>query len=119
MTKDSGCGCGCSSDEKTEEAKGCCGSHEHAQQEECGCGHDHGLPEMTLEMEDGSEIASQVLGIFECNDAEYIALLPEGSEDVYLYRYSEEDEDIVLGQIETDEEYALVGEEFMRLINED
>lgn len=113
MSKD--CGCNCSNEEEKDE-KGCCGEHDH---EGCGCGHDHGLPMMTLEMENGEEVAAQVLGVFPSGDLEYIALLPEDSEDVYIYRYSEEGEEVVLGQIESDEEYERVGEVFMELIQAD
>ena len=44
---------------------------------DCGCGHDHehedGYQTITLTLEDDSEMVCIVLGIFECEDQEYIA----------------------------------------------
>ena len=51
---------------------------------------------VTLTLDDDSEIECVVLNIFSAGDREYIALLPmEGAEseegEVYLYRYSEDE----------------------------
>ena len=71
---------------------------------DCGCGHDHdhehedGYQTITLTLEDDSEMVCIVLGIFECEDQEYIALLPEDEEDgedVFIYKYKEINEEEV------------------------
>ncbi|MDR0357804.1 MAG: DUF1292 domain-containing protein [Clostridiales Family XIII bacterium] len=64
---------------------------------------------VTLEYDDGTVVESEVMGIFEAGDKEYIALIPDdGSDDVYIYGYkeSEEDEDdFELIDIEDDAEF--------------
>ncbi|WP_069997520.1 DUF1292 domain-containing protein [Cellulosilyticum sp. I15G10I2] len=89
--------CGCTNDEN-----GC----------DCnGEGHEDAVIYVTFEDED-REVACDVLGIFEVDDIEYIALAPQDEEDVLIYRYSEEGDDIKLDEIETDEEYDKVAAEF-------
>lgn len=68
-----------------------------------------------LTLENGDELACHVLGIFDVEDKEYIALLPNGEEDVFLYSYEESDEGPVLTQIETDEEYNKISNAFLGL----
>lgn len=89
----------------------------------CGCGHDHdgngccgeehedAVIYVTFEDED-KEVACDVLGIFEVDDVEYIALAPQDEEDILIYRYSEEGDDIKLDEIDSDEEYDKVAAEF-------
>ncbi len=78
---------------------------------------------ITLTLEDDSEIQCEVLAIFPAGDKQYIALLPEGSDDVegevYLYGYKElEDNQIELVNIEDDEEYEIVADAFDELLDE-
>jgi uncharacterized protein YrzB (UPF0473 family) len=85
----------------------------------CGCGcdhdHDHEMQTITLKTEEGEDLTCLVIGTFEVDEKAYIALLPEGEEDVFIYGYSEEGDEVQLDRIETDEEYARVGEVFMQL----
>lgn len=105
----------------------CCGNHDHDHEEGCCGNHDHNrehegmeVPTMVLTMDDDSELECYVLGIFEAEAKEYIALLPIGEEDVYLYRYTEEgDDEVVLDIIEDDAEYDRVSEVFMKLSEEE
>jgi hypothetical protein len=64
---------------------------------------------ITLEYDDGVVMETEVLGIFEAEGKEYVALIPEdGSDDVYIYGYreSEENEDeFELVDIDDDEEF--------------
>ena len=69
--------------------------------------------EVTLELDDGTSLKCDVIGIFPGpDDREYIAVTPqewEGDDDavVYLYRFWEnpdDEDDIRLDDIETDEE---------------
>ncbi|HIT86655.1 MAG TPA: DUF1292 domain-containing protein, partial [Candidatus Coprocola pullicola] len=70
----------------------------------CGCGHEHGeemeLETMYLTLDDDTEIECGILGVFEVESKEYIALLPKEEEEVYLYQYKEEGEEISLEVIE-------------------
>ncbi|MHC5100168.1 DUF1292 domain-containing protein, partial [Peptoniphilus genitalis] len=87
---------------------------------DCGCGHDHehedGYQTITLTLEDDSEMVCIVLGIFECGDQEYIALLPEDEEDgedVFIYKYKEiNEEEVELDTIESEEEFEKVSKTF-------
>lgn len=104
-------GCGCSHEEN-----GCGCSNEDTKG--CGCSHDHEEEEpviyVTFEDED-REVACDVLGIFEVDDIEYIALAPKDEEEVLIYRYSEDGEDIQLDEIQDDAEYEKVSQEFDEL----
>ena len=75
---------------------------------------------ITLEFDDGTEMECEIMGVFEVDGSDYIALLPDdGSDDVYLYGYEETaDEEFELRDIEDDEEFARVDAEFSRLIDE-
>ncbi len=79
--------------------------------------------QMHLETDDGQELVCDVLEIFPLNikgvDKQYIALLPQGYEDVLLYDYSENGDEPILALIEDDDEFALVSEEFMKLVEQE
>ena len=89
---------------------------------------------VTLTLDDDTTLECIVINIFQAGDKEYIALLPmegEAAEDgeVYLYRYSEdEDGQPNLESIEDDEEFEIVSDasdemldsaEFDELVSED
>ena len=73
---------------------------------------------VTLSLDDGTECECAIIRIFPAGENDYIALLPlEGEaaeqEEVYLYRYVENDgREPSLLNIESDEEYELVSEAF-------
>ena len=47
---------------------------------------------ITLQFDDSEDIECEILGIFDFEEKEYIALLPQdGSDDVYIYEYNEDD----------------------------
>lgn len=108
-----------------EKKQGCgCEGHEHVGNHECGCGghcneneaHDHEESQIIyLTLDDEQEIACKVLTIFEVEDKEYISLLPENSEDVYIYKYKETEEAPKLEQIESDDEFNKVSQAFYDL----
>ncbi len=86
----------------------------------CDCGCEQDTNKMTLVLDDDSELVCDVLGIFDVDDKEYIALLPENDEEVLVYRYVEsEDEEFELVNIESDEEYEKVSDTFFDLFYED
>lgn len=72
---------------------------------------------ITLEFEDGTEVECEIMGIFDVEDKEYIALLPDdGTDDVYLYGYKEiSDEEFELVDIEDDDEFEKVSAVFNEL----
>lgn len=76
---------------------------------------------ITLEYEDGTSERCEVLGIFDCNDKEYVVLVPDSDDDsVYLYEYQEHDDGTFsLADIADDEEFAAVEATYEELMEED
>ncbi|MBQ1908121.1 MAG: DUF1292 domain-containing protein [Firmicutes bacterium] len=76
---------------------------------------------ITLQFDDDTEVEAEIMGTFDVDGKEYIALLPDdGSDDVFLYGYKEVgDDEFELVDIEDDEEFKKVAEEFDRLTDED
>lgn len=73
---------------------------------------------ITLEFDDGIEEECEIMGVFEANGKEYIALIPDnGSEDIYIYGYKEVGEDeYELVDIENDEESEIASAEFDKIM---
>ena len=73
---------------------------------------------ITLEFDDGAEIECEIMGVFDYDGEEYIALLPnDGTDDVYIYGYKEVGEDeFELVDIEDDAEFEKVVAEFDALM---
>lgn len=120
------CGCGNNHEHKHDHECGCGHDHEHKHDHECGCGHDHEAEEfdtMVLTLDDNSEMECFVIGSFEFENKEYIALLPTNEEDgdeVFLYEYEEVNEkEIDLKVIEDDQEFEKVSEKFEELFLEE
>lgn len=75
---------------------------------------------LNITLEDGEELPSEVIGIFEVEGEEYIALLPEDDDRVLIYKYKElSDEDIDLQNIEDDEEFERVTNAFWEIFGDD
>ena len=73
---------------------------------------------LTLEFDDGVSFECGVMGTFELNEKEYIALEAlDDSDDVYLYEYVPTDDDFELVDI-PEEDFDLVSAEFERLMDE-
>jgi hypothetical protein len=72
---------------------------------------------ITLEFDDGTVIECEIMGVFDCEGKEYIALIPDdGSDDVYIYGYREiSDDEFELIDIEDDDEFEKVIDEFEQL----
>ncbi|ONI44311.1 hypothetical protein AN641_07655 [Candidatus Epulonipiscioides gigas] len=82
------------------------------------------MPVIYLTFEDSEEeVACDVIGIFPVNELNYIAVVPQGEDEdeVLIYRYNESEngQDISLDDIEDDEEYERVSEEFYDIFFED
>ena len=82
--------------------------------------------QVTLSLDDGSEVECAILTICELEEQNYIALLPldeDGNEneegEVFIYRYFEDEEgNPSLENIEDDEEYEAVADRFDELLDE-
>lgn len=76
---------------------------------------------ITLEFEDGQEVECEIMGIFECEGKEYIALIPDdGSDDVYIYGYKEiSEEEFELVDIIDDDEFEKAVAEFDKITAEE
>lgn len=106
------CNCDCDQDH----------SHDHDCGDDCGCGHDHGAyPDViTLTLENDEEVECAVLGIFDVEEQEYIALLPDDSEDVFIYIYNEDAEgNVSLENIESQEAFDKVSAVFLEIIEDE
>ena len=79
---------------------------------------------VTLELEDGTEVETQVITIFEVEEQDYIVLIPEDQVEeeegeVYIYRYFEdEDGEPGLDNIETQKEFDMVSEIFDQIVED-
>ncbi len=95
---------------------------------ECGCncgGEDFPSIFITFEGDETEEeVECDVVGIFEVKNKEYIALTPkvegetavdEEGPELMLFRYEEKGDEIELSDIESDEEYDAVVDEFNNL----
>ena len=82
--------------------------------------------QVTLSLDDGSEVECPIHTILELEEQNYIALLPldeDGNEneegEVFIYRYFEDEEgNPSLENIEDDEEYEAVADRFDELLDE-
>ena len=73
---------------------------------------------ITLEFDDGMEVECEIMGVFDYNGKEYIALIPDdGTDDVYIYGYKEVgDDEFELIDIEDDGEFEAVVAEFDKIM---
>lgn len=98
----------------------CNHEHHHHGDHECGCNHEHAHDTITLTLDNDETLECVVIGIFDVDDREYIALLPNDEENVLLYRYAEaENDEVDLANIEDDDEFELVSKTFLSLIEEE
>ncbi len=112
-TMESGCGCGHNHEHDHSHDHGGCGCGD-----DCGCGgHDHTPDVITLTLDNDEEVECAVLGIFEVESQDYIALLPDGSDDVFIYIYLEDAEgNVSLENIESQEKFDEVSAVFLEII---
>ena len=76
---------------------------------------------ITLEFDDNTAVDCYIIGVFEANGKEYIALQPDdGTDDVYIYGYRDNDDDTFeLIEIDDDAEFSSAVEEFDLLMSQD
>lgn len=88
----------------------------------CGCGHDHDEEEMEtimLTLDDDTELECGIIGVFEVEGKEYIALLPLEDETVLIYAYKENGDEIELDTIDDDTLFEKVSNAFNELCGDD
>mgnify|MGYP002773246822 FL=1 len=75
---------------------------------------------ITLEFDEGEEVECEIMGVFDFNGKEYIALIPDdGTDDVYIYGYKEVGEDeFEIVDIDNDAEFEAVAAEFDKIMDE-
>ena len=76
--------------------------------------------QITLTLEDGTDLVCDVISVFPVNDKNYIALLPSNDDpdaEIFLYRFIENGEEIELENIEDDEEFEMVSDAFDELLD--
>ena len=96
-----------------------CG-HDHSH--DCACGHDHGeeQPTVTLTLEDDTEMECAILGTFDVDNNEYIALVPVDSDEALIYKFAEhENGKIELSSIEDDAEFQKASDAFYEVFAEE
>ncbi len=74
-----------------------------------------------IEFEDGETVLCEPYFLFEFEGKEYVAMIPvdEESEDVYLFEYRDlNDEEFEFFDIESEEVYGRVVDEFNRIMEE-
>lgn len=91
--------------------------HDHT--EECDCGCNEEMETIFLTLEDDTEMECGILGVFEVDEKEYIALLPLEDETVLIYEYKEDGEEIELGLIEQDDVFEKVSNAFYNLYEDE
>ena len=76
---------------------------------------------ITLEFDDGVEVQCEIMGVFDFEGKEYIALTPDdGSDDVFIYGYREVgDDEFELVDILDDNEFDRVVAEFDKIVAEE
>ena len=76
--------------------------------------------QITLTLEDGTDLVCDVISVFPVQDKDYIALLPSNDDpdaEIFLYRFIENGEEIELENIEDDEEFDMVSDAFDELLD--
>ena len=75
---------------------------------------------ITLEFDDGVEVECEIMGVFDYDGKEYIALIPnDDTDDVYIYGYKEiGDDEFELVDIEDDDDFEKVVAEFDKIMEE-
>ena len=81
----------------------------------CNCNDELDHDQVTITLEDDTEIVCDIIAVFPCKEKEYIALLPQDAgEDgeVFLYEFIQNGDDIELETIDDDAEFEAVSDAF-------
>ena len=74
---------------------------------------------MFLTLDDDTEVECGIIGVFDVDGKEYIALLPINDETVLIYEYKEVGDEVELGLIEDDEEFEKISNAFYDLYEDE
>ena len=84
----------------------------------CDCGGE--METVTLTLEDGSLLECNILGTYDVEENEYIALAPVDGDEALIYKFVQDDEgNVTLSMIEDDDEFQRVSVAFYELFGED
>ncbi|MDR1066171.1 MAG: DUF1292 domain-containing protein [Clostridiales bacterium] len=100
--------------------------------ESCGCGgdefDDEEVETITLLDDDGEEREFGVIGAFDAEGKEYLAVYPLDSEDIdeddeeieiTFYRFTQDNDEITVSPIDDEEEYQIASEAFFEFYGDD
>lgn len=81
---------------------------------------DEELDQITLTLEDNTELVCDVIAYFPCDGKNYVALLPvdDPDSDFFLYRYEERGDEIELFDIEDDDEFDAASDVFDEMLDD-
>ena len=75
---------------------------------------------ITLEYDNGEEEECGIVGVFDVDGKDYIALNPLGTGEVYIYGYKQvNDEEFEIIEIESEEEFDAAAAEFDAIMEEE
>ena len=76
---------------------------------------------VTLNFSDGYEVDCFVVGVFDCEGSDYMALAPDDGDDhIYIYEYKQVDNDnFTLSEIKDQELWKKVAEEFSGIFDDE
>jgi len=84
------------------------------------------MDQITLTLEDDSELLCDVIATFPVTikgeEKMYVALLPTDADEdaeIFLYRFTEDGDEIDVQNIEDDEEFEIVADKFDELLDEE
>lgn len=89
--------------------------NEHVHDEFCDHDHDDDMDIITLTLDNGADVECGIIGTFEVEDKEYMALIAIEDEEVLLFGYTEDEDGFDLLPIEDDAEFDLVAEAYYEL----
>lgn len=91
--------------------------NEHNHGPGCGCG---ASKKVVIEFDDETSVECEILGTFDANGKEYVALIAQdGSDEILLYGVKEDGDDLELIDIEDEEEFQRAAEVLDTLLDED
>jgi uncharacterized protein YrzB (UPF0473 family) len=82
------------------------------------------IGQVTLDLDDGTELLCDIVAVFPCGNRDYMALIPADADDdadVFLYRYEgdlDDEDSLKLIDIEDDDEFEAASDAFDEYLDE-
>lgn len=92
-----------------------CTSNETSSSLRFGCGKEK-KKTMTIDVK-GDKVDCNVIDVFEIDECQYIALINKDTDRLYMYKYSEINDEVILEDIIDNEELRLVGKVVIELLD--